>query len=508
VEVLLFAVTAVAYVIYLVIAVPLTVVLSCAGYSVGLPLTYLAGLAEVLVIRPSALPAAKRQVELPEDADPAVPQYFYGPAVTDADQAVRVAYGRCRKLWHLGAHQVWIFFHGDISPFITGPLGVGGAIGMTLGTAVGAVLTAGCALIHLLVVGVSAGLVRSTGAVLRGADSAVLRIRNVHMVCPHCGHKVPYPGYVCPGTGCTRRHRDVRPGRFGITSRRCRCGTRMPTLLLFGSARMTAFCPHPGCGHLLEHQPGQVPETVLPFFGATGAGKTRLLFSMVTQLRGWADAGRLTAEFGDSDTTRELQVADQVLRTGNPTSITSVQLPRAYVIRVTSARSTRILHLFDAAGELFYDSARTQELIYLGEARTFILVIDPLSVDAFWQRLPAARQAELKPMRSTAPSPDLAYQQTHQQIERMRVQLHKARLAVVFSRADLIDTPDLDTAEWADRELGLGNLVRSVRGNFREAAFFRTAAVMVGDSCMHPSVAAFTRWVLARDGIALAEDKP
>jgi Double-GTPase 2 len=508
VEVLLFAVTAVAYLIYLVIAVPLTAALSCAGYGLGMPVAYLAGLAEVLVVRPPSLPAATRQLELPEDADPALPQYFYGPAAADADQAVRVGYGRCRKLWDLGAQEVWRSFHADISPLVTGPLGVAGAIGMTVGTAAGAVLAAGCALVHLLVVGVSAGLVRAAGAVLRGADSAILRIKNVRMVCPHCGHKVPYPGYVCPGPGCTQRHRDVRPGRFGIAARRCRCGTRMRTLLLFGSARMTAFCPHPGCGHPLEHQPGHVPETVLPFFGATGAGKTRLVFSMIMQLRGWADAGKLTAEFGDSDTTRELKVADQVLRTGSPTAITSVQLPRAYVIRVTSGKKTRILHLFDAAGELFYDSARTQELIYLGAARTFILVIDPLSVDAFWQRLPAARRAELEPMRSTAPSPDLAYQQAHQQIERMRVQLHKARLAVVFSRADLIDTPDLDTAEWAGRELGLGHLIRSVRRNFGQTAFFRTAAVMVGDGCMHPSVASFTRWVLARDGLALAEDKP
>jgi hypothetical protein len=508
VEVVLFAVSAVAYMIYLVIAVPLTAALSCAGYGLGMPVAYLAGLGEVLVVRPPALPAAKRQPELPEDADPAVPQYFYGPAVADADQAVRVAYDHCRKLLDFGTQEIRRSFHAGISPFITGPLGVAGAIGMTVGAAAGIVLAAGCALVHLLVVGVSAGFVRATGAVLHGADSAVLRIRNVRMVCPHCGHKVPYPGYVCPGSGCTRRHRDVRPGRFGIFRRWCRCGTKMRTLLLFGSARMTAFCPHPGCGHPLEHQPGQVPETVLPFFGATGAGKTRLLFSMVTQLRGWADAGQLTAEFGDSDTTRELKMADHVLRTGSPTAITSVQLPRAYVIRLTSGKSTRILHLFDAAGELFYDSARTKELIYLGEARTFILVIDPLSVDAFWQRLPAARQAELDAMRSAAPSPDLAYQQTHQQIERMQVQLRKARLAVVFSRADLIDTPDLDTAEWADRELGLGNLVRSVQQNFREAAFFRTAAVMCPDGTMHPTVATFTRWVLARDGIGLPEDKP
>ena len=37
--------------------------------------------------------------------------------------------------------------------------------------------------------------------------------------------------------------------------------------------------------------------------------------------------------------------------------------------------------MFDAAGERFYHSERTQELLYLGKALTFILVIDPLSVD-------------------------------------------------------------------------------------------------------------------------------
>ena len=95
-------------------------------------------------------------------------------------------------------------------------------------------------------------------AVLRGADSAFLGVKNIRMVCPACSERVPYPGYVCPGGGCARRHRDVRPGRFGIMRRRCQCGTRMSTLLLFGSSRMAAFCPH--CGHPLEHRPGEAPE--------------------------------------------------------------------------------------------------------------------------------------------------------------------------------------------------------------------------------------------------------
>jgi hypothetical protein len=387
----------------------------------------------------------------------------------------------------------------DGSPLLTVPPAVGGAIGMAIGAAAGALLAAGCALIHLLVVGVSAGFARATGTALRGTDSALLWIKNIRMVCPDCYRRVFYPGYECPNSTCSRRHRDVRPGRFGIFRRRC----AMSTLVLLGSSRMSAFCPHQDCGGSVEYRPGKAREIVLPFFGATGAGKTRLMFSIVTQLQMWTEGGRFKAEFADSITTGELEDAGEVLRTGRATTITSVQDPRANVIRLVSRKSIRILHLFDAAGELFYQSDRTQPLRYLSQARTFILVIDPLSVAAFWQRLPVERQAELASLRSTAPSPDLAYQQTYQQIEAMGVRLRAARLAVVFSRADLTGVPDGDVAEWATGELGLGNLVRSVRQNFRESCFVNTAAVMGKDGVVDGSVAALMRWMLARDRVKL-----
>lgn len=481
---------------------PVCAAVAAAGYAVGMPVAYLAGLGQVLATRPPALGGPKRRPRLPEGADPAVPQYFYGPAIADADHAVRTAYGRCRRFWDWGSERIGDWFDPDGSPLLTVPLGAGGAAGMAVGTAAGALLTAGCALVHLLAVGISAAAVRATGAVLRGADSALLRIKNIRMVCPRCYRRVPYPGYECPNPRCANRHRDVRPGRFGIFRRRCRCGAPMSTLLLLGSARMTAFCPHEGCGGSLEHRPGEAREIVLPFFGATGAGKTRLMFCMVTQLQQWTREGRLQAEFGDAVTKSELAGADEVLRSGRATTITSVQDPRANVIRIVSRKSTSILQLFDAAGELFYHSDRTQPLRYLGQARTFTLVIDPLSVGAFWERLPAGRQAELAALRSTAPAPDLAYQLTHQQIEAMGVRLRAARLAVVFSRADLTGVPEGDVAEWASRELGLGNMVRSVRKNFRESCFVNTAAVME-DGVLHPSVPALMRWMLARDRVRL-----
>ena len=152
---------------------------------------------------PPWLSSPKRLPKIPAGADPAALQYFYGPALTDADHAVRVAYGNCRSLWQRGARAVVSSF-GRQEVLLTGPLGVGGAVGMAAGTAVGAVAAAGCALVHLLAVGISAASVRAAGTVLRIVDSAVLRIKNIRMVCPKCYERVPYPAYECPGRACAQ----------------------------------------------------------------------------------------------------------------------------------------------------------------------------------------------------------------------------------------------------------------------------------------------------------------
>ena len=511
-DVVLAILLALLYAGYLALAIPISAVAAFAAYSVGLPVAYFVGLWRVLVARPPELSRPERLPKMPADADPAILQYFYGPALTDADHAVRVAVGTCRDLWQRGGQAVVSSFAGN-KAILTGPLGAGGAIGMAAGTAVGAVAAAGCALVHLIAVGISAAFVRAAGTVLRGVDSVLLRVKNIRMVCPSCYERVPYPAYECPGQACVRRHRDVRPGRFGIVRRRCQCGAQMKTLLLFGSAQMDAFCPH--CDRSLEHRPGQAPEIILPFFGATGAGKTRLLFSIVAQLRLWSEAAqageppgekRFIAEFADSTTAGKLDKANKWLSPGSATDTTPPgDLPRAYIIRLAAGHDARLLHMFDAAGEFFYTPERTQELRYLNKAATFILVIDPLSVEAFWDRLPPDQQARLKEVRSAAPSPDLAYQQAHQEIEAMGLRLRRARLAVVFSRADLTEESGDDVAAWATAELGLGNLVRSARLNFKEACFFHTAAVMV-DGVMHGSIPALIRWVLAGDGIGLPGD--
>ena len=308
---LLVVVVAALYLAYLICAVPLAAICAFAVYGLGMPIAYLVSLWQVLVARPPSLAGPRWWPTPAEDADPAVLQYFYGPAWADAEHTVGVAYANCRGLWQFGWGTVRWSFVTDAA-MLSGPLGAGAALGMVAGTAFGAAATAGCAFVHLLTVGISATAVRIAGTVLRGADSAVLRIKNIRMVCPHCHQRITYPAYECPAPDCTNRHWDVRPGRFGVVQRYCRCGTPMATLLLFGSSRMNAYCPHENCGQSLEYRPGKWPEMVLPFFGAVGAGKTRLLFSMATQLMMGSEE-TFTAEFGDSSTADKLRGASKLL---------------------------------------------------------------------------------------------------------------------------------------------------------------------------------------------------
>ena len=94
----LFIVIAVLYLGYLACVIPIAAFAAFVAYGVGLPVAYFIGLWRVLVSRPSWLPNPKRPPKIPAGADPAVLQYFYGPALTDADHAVRVAYATCREL--------------------------------------------------------------------------------------------------------------------------------------------------------------------------------------------------------------------------------------------------------------------------------------------------------------------------------------------------------------------------------------------------------------------------
>ena len=239
---------------------------------------------------------------------------------------------------------------------------------------------------------------------------------------------------------------------------------------------------------------------MLAFFGAPGAGKTRLVSAMITQLTNWATAEKLLAGPADNATADVLQGAAELLLPGRATPVTPVQPPRSLLIRVSSGQGDTGSCTCSMEGRRALPGhGRTEGLLFLGSARTFILVINPRSVQAAWPHPPDSRPAK-SPAKE---SPDAVYHRVYQQIEAMHVPLSEARLGVVFSHADLMPTSGGDVAEWACRELGLSNLVRSARQNFQEVQFFRTAAVAAKDGTVDASIAGLLRWVLAGSGLGL-----
>lgn len=95
------------------------------------------------------------------------------------------------------------------------------------------------------------------------------------------------------------------------------------------------------------------------------------------------------------------------------------------------------------------------------------------------------------------------YEQTVERITELKGEPGRSRLAVVFSRADVLGDQfgpvgrEEDAVErWAEDRLGLGGLLRNARFDFKEVTLFSTAAVVSGDH-IDDSITGLLRWVLA-----------
>jgi hypothetical protein len=161
------------------------------------------------------------------------------------------------------------------------------------------------------------------------------------------------------------------------------------------------------------------------------------------------------------------------------------------------------VHIFDPAGERLLDRDRTDELRYLEAARTFVFVLDPMSVPEFWSALTPDEAATLDRTLASEVHPQTVFDQVTQQIIAMGGSVRRSRLMVAISKVDLFGHTRLldgfpggyegrEAERWArmwltDR-LGLGNLVRAMENEFREARFFFTAAITVAPRHVHDSI--------------------
>lgn len=495
-------------VIFFVIVAGPFVVLGTAAVFVGAAVV---GYARILIRTMSNPDPAQRDPRgFPPDREPeqAYRQYFFGPAMFDLRRILRQGQaGGITLFQDWGASITGRFITSPgFSPLIARPVGLALWAGLIVGGFGAAILLAVVALLHALTIGVAQLVSRAAIGVLRGADTAASAAKGIRgMTCPHCYRKIDYPSYSCEAPDCSRRHRDVRPGRYGVLRRRCACGARLPTLLLLGSHQLPAFCPEPECGRAMSDETGRRREQIVPLFGARAAGKTQLMAAIMMRLMREADRDRIPARLADDETSRAYRVLTEILQEAGHVTGTGPELPRARSIYLGSGRSERLIHLFDAAGERFTTVDRTDELEYFRAARSLLFVLDPLSVPAFRETLrPQARDTLDWSLASKEP-PGLVFDQAVQTLIQMGAPAKRTRLAVAVSKFDLFDglgtapprTSDSAACErWLTEELGLGNLIRSMRHEFGEVRFSFTAAVLTADGEVDPTIANLSSWLL------------
>lgn len=479
---------------------------------------YMKILGQVMAARHSTLsPPIKHQPSTSpaKGEKPAYRHYFSGQAWVDLRHVLSKAKDECVATFARAARRVnelWFNpdHHAAVWPFMWAA-GIVSWVGLLLGIAGGTLLVLVAAAIHVMVVGLSLVMAWTAIGLLRLLDTALLRSKGIRISCPSCFKRVNYPSYDCPSATCTIRHGDVRPGRYGVLRRTCVCGTQMPTLILLGSYKLEAFCP--ACTKPLVSRAGTAAEIILPVFGATAAGKTRLMLAITTALDELAAEHGAVVSAADNETQREYNKLKPVLVRGEDTPRTTIALSRALSFYVAPASGARRLYrVFDAAGERFDTSERLQELQYLAIARSFILVIDLLSVNAFWDSLTKNEQERLTSVRLTFRQPEFVFQQTLQNIEVMGGTTKRGRLAVALSKADLVrGVSVLDGVEQnsdsikalLDDRLGLGNMLRVMQQSFGRVKFFFTAAVVNQCGAVDPSIRPLINWLLRGENLQL-----
>ncbi|WP_436537182.1 TRAFAC clade GTPase domain-containing protein [Actinoplanes sp. HUAS TT8] len=442
----------------------------------------------------AALGAEAVPVPQPEGV-PAYVHYLSGPAGRDLRQIADLTWREMRE--QAEKAQNWLrsrFFRLGVDNYRRA-IGVMIAAGLIAGAVITALVMAVVTLGALLVWGLLFVLAKGLLYTLRAVDSGLSHLRGIKLTCPACHHRVVYPAYDCPNPACSHRHSDVRPGRYGLLRRTCACGERMPTLLVLGSHRMTAYCPH--CDAPMAEGAGTAREIVVPMLGATSAGKTRMMLALAETM-----TGRLAATAADEPTGTSLsRMRDALNARGDTGKTIAEDAVRAYSFNL----GRRLVHIYDPPGEDFADSARLQLRLFLRNAHAFVFVVDPFAIPDVWNSLDPVAQRDYQSIRSSQP-PSYIFEQVLENLTGMQLKVAATSLAVAVTKSDLTaglpicDGLEEDVRGWLNDRVGMANMVRSIEKSFGQVRYFHTTARFTAAG-VDPHVQDLLTWTLRRNGV-------
>lgn len=449
------------------------------------------------------------------DRDDAWPQYLFAQSRTDIATAFEHTFGKLTAMWAA----VVKFSREAVGIFVFWPLLLLPAVALVVMSV--AVVAASAALGMVLVAALAMLAVGwlAVAGLLRALDLGLRRIRRAKATCPHpgCNERTLLPTFRC--SACPRLHRDLRPGRQGALFRRCGCGQQLPTTVIRAARALVAVCPR--CELPLHSGSAVITDVVIPVFGPPSAGKTRFVYAGMVGLTSHIAALNGTLRPVGSDNENTLADANKIINCGEDTAKTAVGAPAAITVRVGSGRRKGLVHVFDAAGEMFLNRPDAAELSYLADTQGLVFVLDPFSIPAVRDELRADR-ATLDRAHAATANPEQSYLVTVQWLRDRQVRTDRQPLAVVVVKADVLTgvssatalvtggSDEQDVERWL-QEHQMDNFVEAARRDFADVRYFLVSSwddgSAPGGRAGRHSPALPLLWLLEKGGLAITDEK-
>lgn len=300
-------------------------------------------------------------------------------------------------------------------------------------------------LLHVSLMLIFASIIYLAFSIIWGADKLYRSINKIFTACPHpgCYHKFDIPVYHCPN--CNSPHTRLHPGPYGILSRTCKCGAKLPQTFFNGRKKLAASCPNSTCGLPIDTKESR--PIVIPIIGAPSVGKTCFATSFVYYMKeelGTTEETQFEFTSEVSSLTYEHNLAS--FKNGGAPLKTVEAHPSAINIflQLKHQKIRRILYLFDPAGEAYLDTSNTQTHRFYDYFHGAFFLIDPFSIPTFYQEY--AEKIAINDVKPSAEHLEDVYDRVIINLEKnygiKPDQKIKAPLAIVFTKVDVADLED------------------------------------------------------------------
>jgi hypothetical protein len=323
------------------------------------------------------LPGASE--DKPSGDQPAFKQYFFKKAYIDLRDITIENYKLNKESIKQFINTIKSKFFNEGATWATWPVGLAAFMAVPVAILVGVGIYLTVTFFHVMIVLSSAISIFITSMIFIGIENINMARWRIFFACPNCYDKFSMPIYFCPT--CNAKHTKLVPGQYGITKRKCECGTLLPTLFFNGKNELLKNCPK--CNHQLSSETGMAINVHYPIVGGQSTGKSSFLVASMITLREMSEEEGFSLTFPKEDRVK-FEKFETDFKTGIAMNKTVVQdKPRAFLLNIDTKvdkKPPHLIYMYDAAGEIFenMDSLRLHK--YFEYISGIFFLIDPFSI--------------------------------------------------------------------------------------------------------------------------------